>query len=49
MDSNSLFHSDSLSIMAKKHPVVFENETNKLPSNYLYNDVINELKKLRLE
>ncbi|XP_055298477.1 dynein axonemal assembly factor 5 [Sitodiplosis mosellana] len=40
---------DSLSMMAKKHPVVFENETNKLPSNYLYNDVINELKKLRLE
>lgn len=46
---NLFFSLDSLSIMAKKHPVVFENETNKLPSNYLYNDVINELKKLRLE
>ena len=49
MDSICLFCLDSLSIMAKKHPVVFETETNKLPSNYLYNDVINELKKLRLE
>ncbi|XP_031627918.1 dynein assembly factor 5, axonemal [Contarinia nasturtii] len=40
---------DSLAKLQKKHPVVFENEIKKLPTNYLYNDIIEDLKSARLE
>lgn len=41
--------SDSLAMLAKKHPVAFEKEINKLPINYLYNNEIAELRKRRYE
>lgn len=45
--SQFLFHDfrvDSLSMLAERHPKEFENEVNKLPSNFLYKSEIDKLK-----